>query len=31
MPVHVLDDAGHMAHMEKAAEVNEQIRRFISG
>jgi pyruvate dehydrogenase E2 component (dihydrolipoamide acetyltransferase) len=31
MPVYVLDDAGHMAHMEKAAEVNEQIRRFIGG
>jgi pyruvate dehydrogenase E2 component (dihydrolipoamide acetyltransferase) len=31
VPVYVLDDAGHMAHMEKAAEVNEQIRRFIGG
>ena len=27
----LLDDAGHMAHMEKAVEVNEQIRRFIEG
>ena len=31
VPVYVFDDAGHMAHMEKAAEVNEQIRRFIGG
>jgi pyruvate dehydrogenase E2 component (dihydrolipoamide acetyltransferase) len=31
MPVHVLEGAGHMAHLEKAAEVNEQIRRFING
>ncbi len=31
MPVHILDGAGHMAHMEKAAEVNQQIRDFIEG
>jgi pyruvate dehydrogenase E2 component (dihydrolipoamide acetyltransferase) len=29
--VHVLDDAGHMVHMEKAAEVNERIERLIAG
>ena len=29
VPVHVLDDAGHMVHMEKAAEVNELIKRFV--
>jgi pimeloyl-ACP methyl ester carboxylesterase len=27
----VLDDAGHMVHMEKAAEVNERIERLIAG
>lgn len=27
--VHVFDDAGHMVHMEKAAEVNDLIQRFI--
>jgi pyruvate dehydrogenase E2 component (dihydrolipoamide acetyltransferase) len=31
VPVHVLEGAGHMAHLEKAAEVNEEIRRFIDG
>jgi pyruvate dehydrogenase E2 component (dihydrolipoamide acetyltransferase) len=31
MPVHILEGAGHMAHMEKAAEVNQQIRNFIDG
>jgi pyruvate dehydrogenase E2 component (dihydrolipoamide acetyltransferase) len=31
LPVHVLEGAGHMAHLEKAAEVNGQIRRFIDG
>jgi pyruvate dehydrogenase E2 component (dihydrolipoamide acetyltransferase) len=29
LPVHVLDAAGHLPHMEKAAEVNRLIRRFI--
>ena len=27
---HLLDDAGHMPHMEKAAEVNELIARYIA-
>jgi pyruvate dehydrogenase E2 component (dihydrolipoamide acetyltransferase) len=27
--VHVFDDAGHMVHMEKAAEVNDLIRTFL--
>jgi pyruvate dehydrogenase E2 component (dihydrolipoamide acetyltransferase) len=29
--VHVLDGAGHMVHMEKAAEVNDLIRSFVGG
>jgi pyruvate dehydrogenase E2 component (dihydrolipoamide acetyltransferase) len=29
--VHVLDGAGHMVHMEKAAEVNQLIKGFIRG
>ena len=29
-PVHVLDGAGHMVHMEKAAEINELIERFVA-
>ena len=29
--VHVLDDAGHMVHMEKAAEVNDLIKSFVGG
>jgi pyruvate dehydrogenase E2 component (dihydrolipoamide acetyltransferase) len=29
--VHVLNQAGHMVHMEKAAEVNELIERFAAG
>ena len=29
VPVRVFDDAGHMVHMEKAAEVNELIKRFV--
>jgi pyruvate dehydrogenase E2 component (dihydrolipoamide acetyltransferase) len=29
--VHVLEAAGHMVHMEKAAEVNDLIERFIGG
>ena len=28
--VHVLDDAGHMVHMEKAAEVNQLIKAFVT-
>jgi pyruvate dehydrogenase E2 component (dihydrolipoamide acetyltransferase) len=31
VPVHVFDDAGHMVHMEKAAEVNDLIKRFVAG
>ncbi len=30
-PVHVLDAAGHLPHMEKSGEVNRLIRRFIDG
>jgi pyruvate dehydrogenase E2 component (dihydrolipoamide acetyltransferase) len=29
--VHVLADAGHMVHMEKAAEVNDLIKSFVGG
>ncbi|HEX6110995.1 MAG TPA: acetoin dehydrogenase dihydrolipoyllysine-residue acetyltransferase subunit [Geminicoccaceae bacterium] len=29
--VHVFDDAGHMVHMEKAAEVNDLIQGFVGG
>jgi pyruvate dehydrogenase E2 component (dihydrolipoamide acetyltransferase) len=29
--VRVFDDAGHMVHMEKAAEVNQLIERFVGG
>jgi pyruvate dehydrogenase E2 component (dihydrolipoamide acetyltransferase) len=29
--VHVFDDAGHMVHMEKAAEVNDLIKSFVGG
>lgn len=29
--VHRIDDAGHMVHMEKAAEVNSLIRGFVAG
>jgi pyruvate dehydrogenase E2 component (dihydrolipoamide acetyltransferase) len=29
--VQVFDDAGHMVHMEKAAEVNQLIERFVGG
>ena len=29
VPVTVLEDAGHMAHMEKAAEVNQKLQAFI--
>jgi len=31
VPVHVFDDAGHMVHMEKAAEVNDLVKRFVAG
>jgi pyruvate dehydrogenase E2 component (dihydrolipoamide acetyltransferase) len=30
VPVTVLGDAGHMVHMEKAAEVNDKLRAFIA-
>jgi pyruvate dehydrogenase E2 component (dihydrolipoamide acetyltransferase) len=29
LPVHILDAAGHLPHMEKSGEVNRLIRRFI--
>lgn len=31
VPMHVLEAAGHLPHMEKAGEVNRLIRRFIDG
>ena len=31
VPVHVLEAAGHLPHMEKSGEVNRLIRRFIGG
>ena len=31
LPVHILDAAGHLPHMEKAAEVNRLIGQFIGG
>jgi pyruvate dehydrogenase E2 component (dihydrolipoamide acetyltransferase) len=31
VPVHVLEAAGHLPHMEKSGEVNRLIRRFIDG
>ena len=31
LPVHVLDDVGHLPHMEKAGEVNRLIKGFIDG
>jgi pyruvate dehydrogenase E2 component (dihydrolipoamide acetyltransferase) len=31
LPVHILDDAGHLPHMEKSAEVNRLIGRFVEG
>lgn len=31
LPVHILDNAGHLPHMEKSAEVNRLIARFIDG
>ena len=30
LPMHILDDAGHLPHMEKAGEVNRLIERFIA-
>ena len=30
LPVHVVDAAGHLPHMEKTGEVNRLIERFIS-
>ncbi len=30
VPVTVFDDAGHMVHMERAAEVNDKLRAFIA-
>jgi pyruvate dehydrogenase E2 component (dihydrolipoamide acetyltransferase) len=30
-PVHVLDAAGHLPHMEKSADVSRLIRRFVEG
>ena len=30
MPVHILDAAGHLPHMEKSGEVNRLIGRFIA-
>jgi len=30
LPVHIVDDAGHLPHMEKSGEVNRLIARFIS-
>jgi pyruvate dehydrogenase E2 component (dihydrolipoamide acetyltransferase) len=31
VPVHILDNAGHLPHMEKTAEVNRLIARFVQG
>jgi pyruvate dehydrogenase E2 component (dihydrolipoyllysine-residue acetyltransferase) len=31
IPVHVFDDAGHMVHMEKAAEVSQLIEALVGG
>ena len=31
VPVHILDGAGHLPHMEKSAEVNRLIARFVEG
>jgi pyruvate dehydrogenase E2 component (dihydrolipoamide acetyltransferase) len=30
VPVYILDQAGHLPHMEKAGEVNRLITRFIA-
>jgi pimeloyl-ACP methyl ester carboxylesterase len=29
LPVHILDAAGHLPHMEKAGDVNRLIRQFV--
>ena len=31
VPVHIFDATGHLPHMEKSAEVNRLIARFIDG
>ena len=31
LPVHILDNAGHLPHMEKSAEVNRLIAHFVQG
>jgi pyruvate dehydrogenase E2 component (dihydrolipoamide acetyltransferase) len=31
LPVHIIDGAGHLPHMEKAGEVNRLLRQFCSG
>lgn len=31
VPLHILDSAGHLPHMEKSAEVNRLIGRFVEG
>ncbi len=31
LPVHVLEETGHLPHMEKAGEVNRLLRRFVGG
>ena len=31
LPVHILDNTGHLPHMEKSAEVNRLIARFVQG
>lgn len=31
LPVHILENAGHLPHMEKSAEVNRLIARFVEG
>ena len=31
LPVHILQDTGHLPHMEKAGEVNRLLRRFVEG
>jgi pyruvate dehydrogenase E2 component (dihydrolipoamide acetyltransferase) len=31
LPVHIIDAAGHLPHMEKAAEVNRMIGEFVRG
>ncbi|MFI4948929.1 MAG: alpha/beta fold hydrolase, partial [Alphaproteobacteria bacterium] len=31
VPVHILDSAGHLPHMEKAAEVNRLIAQIVGG